>query len=157
MQRDWCEYGEGCFSFNILVKTDEASARKIEQEYIAEFDTIESGYNIAGATGEYTDNSEQRCTRFRDKLWEIIKKDYLPDGNLYLFDLFSVSYKMKLIPSELLHQFGIDRARRMNVGITLSDDNDDQVYVCINWNDEGIYLAACDLNWDGENGQLIYV
>lgn len=45
----------------------------------------------------------------------------------------------------------------MNVGITLSGDNDDQVYVCINWNDEGIYLAACDLNWDGKNGELIYV
>ena len=40
LQRDWNLYGENNFSFDILVETDEANARKVEQEYITKYLTV---------------------------------------------------------------------------------------------------------------------
>lgn len=140
LQNDWDKQGEKDFSFNILLQTDLANAKKYEREYIDKMQLEKFGYNVA-EKGGYKQNIKKRLDMECRLLKNVINNYYIPDGNVFCYDVFEIADKLKWSVSYLIHFLGIDSCKCFNKAVLI----DDETAVQLNWDNDNIYLTACNV------------
>lgn len=154
MQNDWIKYGRDKFTFDILLETDYANAKKFEQEYIDKFQLVRFGYN--GGKGKCVDNKISKYKRLSEYIYQYIKPSFNHDGCTYAYDFFKISSYLKMKPTKLMNWLGVDKHHRFNSCVKL-DLTNENIYVGINWDDYGVYLCAISDDVHNEKGDFIII
>ena len=137
LQEDFDKFGEEHFEFHILVKTDYANAKKLEEEYIKKFNTDKFGYN----TDDLKNNINKRDNMICNQIIEYISETYKADRNIYCYDAFKMAKYLKIQISELLRFLGINRSDKFNVHRYL----DNETVIGVNWDNEYMFIEVVNV------------
>ena len=149
LQEDWDKFGEDQFEFHILVKTDYANAKKLEDEYIKKFKSDKFGYN----TDDFKTNMNKRDNMRCNQILEYISETYKADGNTYCYDAFKMAKYLKIPISELLKFLGINRSDKFNVHRSL----DNETSIGINWDNEDMFIEVVNVRNYEKDSDFILV
>lgn len=149
LQTDYNKYGEDFFKFYVLERINYAEAKKLEQQYIETYKTDIDGYNTNDLVKNIHDRDEMIC----NLILEYIKKSYVPDGNMYCYDLFKMANHLNIIPTKLLRFIGIDYSRNFIVNKYLNKTT----LIGLNWTTDAIFIYIVENNFNIKNCKMINI
>ena len=149
LQEDYNTYGDDFFEFKTLQITDYGNAKKLEDTYIKMYKSDINGYNVES----YLDNTTRRDKMWRSSILEYTKNTYVPDGNMYCYDIFKIAKYLNMSVSDFLKDMGVNTHHKFNVCRYLNNTT----VIGINWTANNIFAVITDERLFGINSDLIAV
>lgn len=138
LQEDYNKYGEDVFEFRIIIKEDYGEAKRLEDKYIEKYQSDINGYNCQSKLSNYRDRDSMRCKQ----ILEYIKDSYVPDGNVYCYNLFNMAKYLNITVTKLLKFIGINSEHKFNIYRYL----DNKTMIGLNWSNENIFAEIFNVD-----------